>query len=169
MAVFHDGAFQRLDWNLLRHGPIALYYRPDVLAEDVTWLIQHDYIINQFDCQIWQSPDDLHQALATELAFPDYYGRNLAALNDCLSDLAIPDPGGRVLVFAHYDQVARQWPEMAWHVLDIIADQSRSFLLFGRRLIALIQTDDPQLVFDPVGACPVSWNSREWFNKNRGL
>ena len=36
------------------------------------------------------SEDDLHDRLAEGFAFPDYYGRNLDALADCLSDLDGP-------------------------------------------------------------------------------
>jgi RNAse (barnase) inhibitor barstar len=169
MAVFRDDDLQRLDWRLLLHGPIALYYHPDVLAEDSAWLANHGYLITHFDCRTWQTHEDMHSAFAAQLAFPDYYGRNLDALNDCLSDLVIPDESGRALVFSHYDQLARQLPDVAWPVLDILATQARYFLLFGQRLIALIQSDDPQITFDPVGACPVSWNGREWLNTNRGL
>ena len=32
--------------------------------------------------------EQLHDALARQLSFPDYYGRNLDALFDCLTDLA---------------------------------------------------------------------------------
>ena len=36
------------------------------------------------------SPADLHRRLKGALVFPDYYGENLAALADCLGDLAHP-------------------------------------------------------------------------------
>src|SRR5689334_5534692 len=108
MAVFRDDDLQRLDWHLLRHGPIALYYRSDVIMEDRTWLANHGYVINSFECATWTTEEAMHTALAAELTFPDYYGHNLNALNDCLRDLVIPDESGRALIFSHYDQVARQ-------------------------------------------------------------
>ena len=59
-------------------------------------------------------------------------------------------------------QFAQRFPDVAWSVLDVLAIQARYFLLFGQRLVALIQSDDPQIRFEPVGACPISWNGREW-------
>lgn len=35
----------------------------------------------------WHSAADAHRALAAGLSFPDYYGHNLDALHDCLTDL----------------------------------------------------------------------------------
>ena len=35
----------------------------------------------------WDTPEKAHEALAGALAFPDYYGHNLDALHDCLTDL----------------------------------------------------------------------------------
>ena len=39
------------------------------------------------DCSGIADKAALHQALAAALAFPDYYGSNLDALYDCLTDL----------------------------------------------------------------------------------
>jgi hypothetical protein len=54
-------------------------------------------------------------------------------------------------------------------VLDILADDARRFLLFGRRLLVLVQSDDPRITFAPVGATAVSWNPKEWLDGDRGL
>ena len=169
MADFRDDEFQRLDYNLLQSGSINLYYRPELLAEDVEWLAAHNYRIDSFDCASWQTEEDMYSAFATTLDFPDYFGRNLAALNDCLSDIDVPEKGGRSLVFHHYNAFAAKMSEVAWHVLDILEINSRTHLLFGRRLLTLLQSDDPEIQFKSVGACPVRWNGREWLNKNRGL
>jgi hypothetical protein len=82
---------------------------------------------------------------------PGYYGRNLDALNDCLSDIGIPEEGGRVLVFNRYDSFAANNPHVAWSVLDLMEINSRRLLLFGRRLIILVPSEDPGISFDSVG------------------
>lgn len=41
------------------------------------------------DCSACQTPADLHTALARSLHFPDWYGNNLDALFDCLTECAI--------------------------------------------------------------------------------
>jgi len=40
-------------------------------------------------------------------------------------------------------------------------------MLTGHRILALVQTDDPDLRFDPVGAASVVWNDAEWLNASR--
>lgn len=37
-----------------------------------------------------ESPREAHELLARELRFPDYYGANLDALEDCLGDINKP-------------------------------------------------------------------------------
>ena len=171
MAFFRDETedFQRLDWSLLQNGAITLYYRPEFLTEDAEWLKTHYYRLDTFDCSAWGSVEDMHEAIAAGLDFPDYYGRNLDALNDCLTDIEIPEASGRVLIFRRYDMFAAKFPREAQDVLDIIENKSRFLLLFGRRLLALVHSDDPRISFEPVGARPVMWNRREWLNKSRGL
>ena len=39
------------------------------------------------DCKKLQHPKEAHEYLAEKLAFPEYYGKNLDALFDCLTDL----------------------------------------------------------------------------------
>lgn len=39
------------------------------------------------DCTGIENKQQLHRLLARELSFPDYYGHNLDALFDCLTDI----------------------------------------------------------------------------------
>jgi RNAse (barnase) inhibitor barstar len=172
MAVFRSEdrvSPHRLDWRLLQNGPVALYVQPAVLAEDGAWLREHGYEVRILDCAAWRSVEDFHRAVAAELRFPGYYGHNLHALNDCLSDIEIPEEGGLVIEFLRYDNFAAVSRDAAQAALDIIAINARRHLLFGRRLLALVQSDDPHIRFDPVGASPVTWNPREWTNASRGV
>jgi hypothetical protein len=54
-------------------------------------------------------------------------------------------------------------------ILDILACASRFLLLTGRRLLLIIQSDDPRITFDKLGSVRAAWNPREWLDKNRGL
>jgi hypothetical protein len=171
MAIFRNGPeeFQRLDWALLQNGAVTLYFRPQGLIDDVQWLKEHEYRITSFDCSTWTSVSEMHDALSFGLEFPDYYGRNFAALNDCIGDLEISDEGGRVIIFNRYDSFAARFPQVAWDVLDIMETNSRRFLLFGRRLIVLVQSDNPEISFETVGGQSVSWNIRELLSVSRRL
>ena len=42
------------------------------------------------DGQVLQSPEDVHDRFAQALDLPEWYGRNLDALVDCLTDLGEP-------------------------------------------------------------------------------
>lgn len=42
------------------------------------------------DCMGFVPRSDLHRAFANALSFPDYYGNNLDALHDCLTDITEP-------------------------------------------------------------------------------
>jgi RNAse (barnase) inhibitor barstar len=169
MAPFRNEPeeWQRLDWRILQNGAVSLYYRREILEADAAWFKSERYVIYELDCAPWQTLDLLHDSISSVLAFPNYYGRNLDALHDCLSDLEIPDVSGAVLMFLHFDQLVRRFPKVAQALLDIIETNSRRFLLTGHRLIALVQSDDPTIQFDPVGARLVSWNGAEWLSIQR--
>jgi hypothetical protein len=159
---------QDLALHLMLKSFVCLFWRPALLHETVGWFRDHGYRIVELDASTWHTDADMHRAFADTLDFPDCYGHNLDALNDCLGDFdAGPDVTGLVFVFTGYDTFARACPREAQIVLDIIADLARRAMLTGHRVCCLVQSDDPDIVFEPVGAAPVLWNDAEWLNSNR--
>lgn len=148
---------------------MSLYLDTNVVRDDVDWLRAHDYLIFEFDCRRWESMDRVHDDLSTTLAFPEWYGRNLNAFAECLSDIAVPGDGGVAFVLREFDAFSRRFQHAAQSMLDIIEDCSRFHLLFGDRVFALVQVTNPEAEFAPVGSRPVGWNRREWLRSNRGL
>jgi hypothetical protein len=158
---------ERLDWRLLERGAIALYHRSSVLSQDAAWLRHQRYQVYEMDAAKWSTPADFHTDAQRVLGFPAFYAKNLAAWLDFLGELAVPDESGAVLIFRHFDAFARAQPQFAHTLLDSIESTSRRFLLTGRRFLALVQSDDPRIRFERVGALPVTWNPREWVDSDR--
>lgn len=172
MAAFTDdpSEWERLDWRLFQNGAVAMYHKRSLLSEDVSWLRDHRYQVYEFNCEGWTSEPTVHDEFKRTLNFPDYYGRNLDALHDSLSDIAVPKDGGAVLVFYRYDAyVAVGGLASAEVIMDILADTSRLLLLTGRRFLVMIQSDDPRIRFEKIGCISATWNPREWLDKSRGL
>lgn len=116
MAIFRNEPddLQRLDWLLLQNGAVTLYFRPQVLVEDVEWLKGQDYRVDSFECSVWVSESQMHEALSRGLEFPAYYGRNLNALNDCISDIEIPEDA-----------------DECWYLVDMILLQQDFLMSLG--------------------------------------
>src|SRR3954471_13313170 len=136
---------QRLDLSLLQNSPVALYHRPALVDEDLSRLRSEGYTMDEFDCSKWHAEADFHAEVGVRLGFPDYYGRNLDAFNDCIGDIEVPDSGGRAIVFRRFDLFAVREPRVAQVILDIMASTSWHCLLFGRRLLTIVQSDDPRI------------------------
>ena len=171
MAYFRDEPeyWQRLDYLILREGSIYLYFQNAVLDESIQWLKENGYQMDEFDAGRWETEESMHADFATTFSFPEYYGRNLDALNDCMSDLEIPIEGGRAVVFRGYDVFSSRFTKTAQIVLDIFDETSRQRMMFGERLIGLVQSDDPTIQFDHTGRYSARWNGNEWLNSSRGL
>ena len=160
-----------MDWYLLRGGAVHLYWQMSVLDEAVGWLRDHGYQIVELDAQGWMIEVDMNEDLADAFGFralyPNYRGRSLDALNDFLGDVAMydygarPDATGTVLVLLHFDAFAHRQQRAAWALLDIWANAARTGMLVGHRMLCLLQSDDPEIGFDPVGATPVMWRLTE--------
>ena len=169
MATFDQQDLDGADWPIFQNGWVQMYWKVDILERDLAWLRYHNYKVYRLECAHWSSKAEALGSLGTTLQFPEGYGGNLDAFNDCLKDVKVPMHGGAVVVLIHYDRFAHRDPQTAHAILDICADNARRFMLFGQRLATLVQSDDPRLEFDPVGSTSVMWNRKEWPNKKRGL
>lgn len=152
--------------EILRDGPICMYYKNAILDEDCTWFNDHRFEVFDLDCRSW-TRKNFHKKLKEGLRFPEYYGENLDAFEDCLEDMFNQDYRGLVLVFRNFDQLVEQDRSSSEALLDIIACASREWLVEGHKLICLIQSNDPNLHFPELGGISPGWNGEEWFNKDR--
>jgi hypothetical protein len=165
--------FQRFDYQLLQNGHVVLFWRKEVLGSARDALRQLGYAMVELDASAWSDTHAMHEQVSAALDFPDYYGHNLNALNDCLGDVARYEYGsdrtaaGLVLLVTAFDHYARREPDAAARVADIFAGVARRGLLFGHRMLCLLQVDDPRFSLPPVGATPVSWNHAEWLDSKR--
>ncbi len=156
------------DIQILRDGPICLYFKNTILDEDLNWFSNNDFEVIDMNTQSWNRKN-AHKYLKTALNFPDYYGENLDAFNDSLGDMYNERFKGLILIFRQYDNFVSEDQEFAEGILDVIARNSREWLLIGQKLITLVQSNNPNLYFPKLGGISPNWNAAEWLNENRKL
>jgi hypothetical protein len=131
------------------------------------------YVVINLDPSSWRSVSDLHRDVASAFEFPSYYGQNLDALNDCLSDVGLFEYGahesgaGTLLVVRGLESFVSLDRRSAEAFADIFANQARIVALIGHRMLLLVQTNDPDLRLPKVGACQITWNPAEWLDFKR--
>ena len=69
------------------------------------------------------TPAEAHEYLAGRLGFPDYYGRNMSALADCLAEAGLP-----MLINVRIDPDALP-PEMHANVINLVQVCAREALV----------------------------------------
>jgi hypothetical protein len=78
------------------------------------------------------------EAVAKALAFPDYFGFNWDALEECLADLSW-HPGGLALLIDAADTPEDRAPEEWGLLLDILSDSARHWHAEGRPFAVFLQ------------------------------
>jgi hypothetical protein len=162
-----------IDWFLIRERVVTLFWRERLLDDALAELRTMGYKVVDLDAAASADVQAFIVAVGGALDFPDYYGKNLDALNDCLRDVATfdygsdPDSTGTVVAFRHYDRIVSVDAKRAEAVLDIFTDRARDGLLIGHRMMVLVQSDDPDLSFGPLGAQSAGWNQSEWMDITR--
>ncbi|MFC3453152.1 barstar family protein [Amycolatopsis speibonae] len=72
-------------------------------------------------------------AIAEALSFPDYFGKNLDALYDCLTDLSWLPPGEHVLIWAGSSALKDHDPKAYLAVRSVLSDAQRALGPTGDR------------------------------------
>lgn len=78
---------------------------------------EQDFLIATLDGSKMQTIDGLYDQFASQLRFPDYFGRNSAALNDCLTDLAWLEFSGLCIVITASSELlkkSKRADDMEW-------------------------------------------------------
>ncbi len=74
---------------------------------------------------------------------------------------------GLILVFRNFDNFYIEDNSNSEAILDIISKESRNWLLFGKKLIVLLQSNDSNIDFSELGGVSPHWNTSERLNSDR--
>ena len=116
----------------------------NILEDDCRWLSNHGYRVCSIQCREWKDQGDALAGLndvlglGEALGLPEFCPTNLDGLSDALSDVEVPDVGGLAIVLLNYDKFAALDRDTAEAILDILANESRFFMLFGQRLAVMV-------------------------------
>jgi RNAse (barnase) inhibitor barstar len=72
-------------------------------------------------------------AIAAALSFPDWFGRNLDALYDCLTDLSWLPAGEHVLIWVGADGIKQADPRAYLAIHSVLSDAQRALAPAGDR------------------------------------
>jgi RNAse (barnase) inhibitor barstar len=104
-------------------------------AHEVAHAVEHaGWRFGYVDGWHHQSRDEFLTALGETLSFPEHFGRNLDALNDCLRDL----PGPTVLLWDGWCTLAREDEQTFGTVRSILAQHTAT-------LTTLLRGDGPDV------------------------
>lgn len=169
VAVFRPEDCNRLDFEILAEGGVALYYQYEVLGEDLAWFALERYDVIQFDEEALDSLDGFHFEARLKLGFPEDYEPTFDSLREALSELEVPDEGGMALVLPGAHRIAQDDREGFISLMSVVSELSHEFMMTGQRFLTLVQSDNGELDIGAVGARTVLWNPRERMGWTRGL
>jgi hypothetical protein len=168
VAESEDGGFSEadvgsIDYELLRHGATALFHRPALFNAVVDELAVLGYLVHRIDARaLAPFVADLTEALRFQENFGySPWGGKLDALDDAFCEVRFGDHRAVAFAFNGFDALHRVEPYMAQCTLDMFEANARDHMLFGHRLLAVVQSDDPDLKLGSLGARAATWNRQE--------
>jgi hypothetical protein len=172
MPVFDESArgTHAEDFQLLNYGHVHLVRNDWARDRLVADLRARDYMIFTVDLTTAANSDGVRGVVIDAVPdWPTTYGRTTwPGFTDGLTDhLLNADRQQVVLVLAGLDTAITRPGNEVVVLLDLLASVGRWHLLFGRRLICLVDTDDPDLDLPPLGAEHVRWSRHEFLIVHR--
>ncbi|MCH9688785.1 MAG: hypothetical protein K0V04_45555 [Deltaproteobacteria bacterium] len=169
MAGFSPEDCNRLDFEILAEGGVALYFQHEILGEDIAWFALERYEVIQFDEEALDSIEGIHFEARLKLGFPENYEPTFESLRESMSEMDVPATGGVALVLPGIERVVVDDPAGMRGLLEVISGLSHEFLMTGQRFLALLQSNDAEIGLGQFGAREVVWNPRERMPWTRGL
>ncbi len=156
------------DFKYLEHVGVTFFIRKKLLESAVSELSGLGYHVIRLH---FDNHDQFDQLIADQFKWKEQFGyepwnRSFDALNDGLRGEPFNTSDKSVICIEDYERLDAAY-NSAWHFLDLIEHHSREYLLFGKRLVGLIQTNDSN--FDPpeIGMRQPKWNRDEWLISSR--
>jgi len=166
-----DGSRERADWPFIREGAVTLFWRKELFSKAKADVQALGYEALEIACN---SPEGVIQRISDGLKWSAQFGYepwtgNLDALDEGLAGAPFSESGCFALCFEGYHRLVDHDRAFAIGLLDVVETQSRNHLVDGRRLIALVQTDDGSFETQKLGGSAARWNWPEWFDAARTL
>jgi hypothetical protein len=100
-------------------GAAGVYLLPASASSVEAAAQESDLAVWHVDCAEVQGKSGLLRAIADALAFPDWFGENWDALEDCLTDLSWSGGSGYVMLLDNCGALSRNDPESFETALEI--------------------------------------------------
>ena len=82
--------------------------------------------------------EQLMNAAATAMSFPDHFGNNWDALEECLTDLEWVDADGYMIYYDHIDGLLTTHPDQFETLVEILRDAVGSWKEDGEPMVVLL-------------------------------
>jgi RNAse (barnase) inhibitor barstar len=112
---------------------------------EIAQLESEGFVVNRFDCAEWADEAGMHRDLQAKLPLPDYYGRNLDAMNDSLIQMIDDAVPKRALAFVNFTDLQRldsrpspRAEVLSEAMLGIFDWASKFHTAYGKTLVTLV-------------------------------
>ncbi len=159
-------------FDLFKNGGVVLYNRPELLIKMEEQLKNAGYLVHESNCEQKPQKESLLLEIVQSLPIPQFHPNvNLDGFNDYLRYLEFSKHKGIVIIIKNFHLFYKSDRKWAYAIADIFAQQHRSHLLMGNRLLTILQSDDPRLdqKIGSIGGYEPRWNTVEKSYENRGL
>ncbi len=172
-----------LDHEILRNSPISLYHNHQYFEADVAWFQEHGYEVQLFDMVTIKIITNLMLELQKRLLVPNL-ATNLAPTNlpsfdvaqigldafadyfsDTIEKYQESKHTGLLIAIKNIEVLHRLDKQFTLDLLSILAASAHNFMIYGIRLITIVQSTDQDLKFDDSVTKNLIINSREFFER----
>ena len=131
--------------SLLEGGRGGVFFLPNRVEPRSVQAVakRHDYAFFHVEGKNINRKEQLLNHVATVLQFPNHFGQNWDALEECLTDLEWVDGDGYVIYYDHIDGLLNTHPDQFETLVEILRDSVKSWKEDGEAMVVLLSGTKP--------------------------
>lgn len=127
------------------HNSRIFVVSPDESKVILESFLSKAYKLFALDGETLNSKDDLLNKISQVMQFPDYFGNNWDALEECLNDLRWLPAAGYAIQFKHADDFVKCCRSDFETFLQIVETVARTWGISDKDFLLIIETHNPFL------------------------
>jgi hypothetical protein len=157
--VFSRDETDRFDWKLLQSGGVNLFLKMEDFERAIGNLFDLNYRIHRL---CFENTAQIERDVSVMLKWEELFGYfpwdgSANALDDAFYDEPLNSCDDCAICIENFDAWVTLDEQSSFYFLDILERHSRNYLLYGKRLIGLIQTNDPTYRCRGIGSTDATW------------
>jgi hypothetical protein len=146
------------DYRMFVTNPVAMFINDDILQKELTWMERQKNKIIELECDSWEN---LYSQFDRMVNYAEWDDRDEGKEEFFFREVVLSEQVGLVFLLKGFHRLDELNHERASLFLELFAEYAYKRAMIGERMLAFLQTDNPNLSYSIERPPLVNWHFNE--------